>query len=529
MTVRPLVLVGTVVTYDDAQPVVRDGAVYLGADGLIDAVQPRRRRAPAGFARARRVVTGGVVTPGLIDLHNHLAYNTLPLWVAPRDSPYTSRHQWPSAATYGRDVSNPAQALGIAAAAAALRYAEVRAAAGGVTSIQGSPPVTRAFAGWMVRNIEKEQIAAFGKEQLLFQAVIKADVPTLRRIAPRLADGRSFVYHLAEGTAPALLGEYADLREAGCVHPNLIGIHATALGAAEYEDWAARGAGSIVWSPFSNIWLYGGTTDVLAARRHGHLVCLGSDWGPSGTKNLLGELKVAALWNDEALGGALDARDLGMMATANGGDALRRCWGVDVGRLRAGALADVLVTTRRVGTRADPHANLLRVDERAVRLVVVGGRPVLGTRSVLAAAGATRVETLDVGGVSKGVVMRLPAALLSADPALHTEANASWRDCLAELRRVGADPHGAVRAAMAARERRPRGAPVPLEFEPDMPGPAGVPGGRALTDDELAQLVMPPVPSLAHDAAWFADVDRARPHAAMLRHLRRRWRWRWDS
>ena len=134
------------------------------------------------------MATGGVITPGLIDLHNHLAYNTLPLWSAPRDAPYTSRHQWPGAATYGRDVSNPAQALGIAAAAATLRYAEVRAAAGGVTSIQGSPPVTRAFAGWMVRNIEKEQIAAFGKEQLIFQAVIKADVAG---VAPhRTAAGR---------------------------------------------------------------------------------------------------------------------------------------------------------------------------------------------------------------------------------------------------------------------------------------------------------------------------------------------------
>ena len=128
MTVEPLVLTGTVVTYDDEQPVVRDGAVFIGPDGTIDAVQPRRRRQPAGFERSRRVATGGVVTPGLIDFHNHLAYNTLPLWSAPRDTPYTSRQQWPGAATYGRDVSNPAQALGIAAAAATLRYAEVRAA-----------------------------------------------------------------------------------------------------------------------------------------------------------------------------------------------------------------------------------------------------------------------------------------------------------------------------------------------------------------------------------------------------------------
>jgi hypothetical protein len=93
-----------------------------------------------------------VVAPGLIDLHNHLAYNTLPLWLA-RAEPYGTRYQWPRAASYGPDVSNPAQALGIAAPAAALRFAEVKAVVGGVTAIQGSPPVTRTFPGWMLRNV----------------------------------------------------------------------------------------------------------------------------------------------------------------------------------------------------------------------------------------------------------------------------------------------------------------------------------------------------------------------------------------
>ena len=244
------------------------------------------------------------------------------------------------------------------------------------------------------------------------------------------------------------------------MHPNLIAIHSTALGAGEYDDWAGRGAGTIVWSPFSNIWLYGDTTDVLAARRHGHLVCLGSDWSPSGTKNLLGELKVAALWNDEALGGALDARELGALATANAGDALARCWGIDVGRLRPGALADVLVTTNRLRPGDDPHENLLRVDERGVRLVLVGGRPVLGTPSLLATAGASHVEPLVVGGVRKGVVMRLPAELLPEDPALHAEANMSWTAGRTAMQQVVDDPAKAVRRGPGGRRapatRRPR-------------------------------------------------------------------------
>ena len=88
------------------------------------------------------------------------------------------------------------------------------------------------------------------------------------------------------------------LRDAGCVGDGLIGIHSTALAADDFREWESLGAGAIVWSPFSNLWLYGGTTDVMAARAAGLRVCLGSDWTPSGTRNVLGELKIAAAWNE---------------------------------------------------------------------------------------------------------------------------------------------------------------------------------------------------------------------------------------
>jgi 5-methylthioadenosine/S-adenosylhomocysteine deaminase len=57
----------------------------------------------------------------------------------------------------------------------------------------------------------------------------------------------------------------------------------------------------VIWSPFSNQWLYRATTDVAAAASKGLRVCLGADWSPS-AKNLLGELKVADLWNRTQLG-----------------------------------------------------------------------------------------------------------------------------------------------------------------------------------------------------------------------------------
>jgi len=225
-----LILTGTVVTFDDDRRVERSGAVYI-RDGRIEAVQSSRRRPPAGYETAKRVASGGIITPGLMDLHNHLAYNSLPLWQAPKVVPYTTRYQWPSAKTYGRDISNPAQALGIAAAAAALRYAEVKAVVGGATAIQGSPPLTRAFPGWMVRNVEKDPI---GGADTVRQSVLKVEPARLDSYAKAMADGRSFFYHLAEGTSSALRSEYRDLAAHDCAGERLVGIHSTALAPADF-------------------------------------------------------------------------------------------------------------------------------------------------------------------------------------------------------------------------------------------------------------------------------------------------------
>ena len=278
-----------------------------------------------------------------------------------------------------------------------------------------------------------------------------------------------------------------------------------------------------MWSPFSNIWLYGDTTDVLAARRHGHLVCLGSDWSPSGTKNLLGELKVAALWNDEALGGALDARELGAMATANAGDALARCWGVDVGRLRPGALADVLVTTNRLRPGDDPHENLLRVDERGVRLVA-RRRPARARHSLVAGGGrgqsrrAARRRRRPQGGRDAAARRAAPGGSRAPGRGEHVVGGRPDRDA-ARRRRPGQGRAGGTARRPSAGRAASRSR---WSTSPTCPGRTAPRAAGRSTDDELDNLVIAPMQSLAHDAAWFADVARAKPHAAVLLRLRER-------
>ena len=137
-----LVLRGTVVTMRPGGAVLDQGEVYAGDDGLIAAVTPGDP-VPAGFQGAPRVAAGGLIYPGLIDLHNHLLYNSLPLWTEPsRTSPWTSHNQWVDADSYPTAVSAPARLLGAAAGRALLRYVETRAMVGGTTCIHGNPKGT---------------------------------------------------------------------------------------------------------------------------------------------------------------------------------------------------------------------------------------------------------------------------------------------------------------------------------------------------------------------------------------------------
>src|SRR3546814_1706615 len=94
---------------------------------------------------------------------------------------------------------------------------------------------------------------------------------------------------------------------------------------------AAHGA-SMVWSPLSNLLLYGQTADVAAATAAGLTIGLGSDWSPSGSKNLLGELKAAHPCN-RAAGEPFSARDIVAMATRNAAQPMK--WERGAGSLAA--------------------------------------------------------------------------------------------------------------------------------------------------------------------------------------------------
>jgi 5-methylthioadenosine/S-adenosylhomocysteine deaminase len=488
---KPLVVTGHLVTFDPPGAEIPDGALYIDRDGIIQAVQRRADPAPAGFDGAARVDTNGLVYPGLIDLHNHIAYNCLPLWTAPgRTQAWTSRDQWPRDPDYKPSVSLPANALCHADGKAVLKYVETKAVVGGVTAIQGSAKVGPVFEGWMVRNVEEETFRTGKKtvNQSVRAFTAAADYAAAKR---DLDEGHAFLYHLSEGTDPRLLADYDGIRDHDVLAPKFLGIHSTALGGAQFTEWHPRG-GSVVWSPFSNIWLYGATTDVVAARAAGMLVCLGADWSPSGSKNLLGELKVADLHSRTQLGGALSAQDLCAMATCNPADALG--WSDKLGRLRPGLHADFVAVRDR---GADAYRTLIDTAEDGILLVAINGYPMYGTDELMTAANAVSPEPIAVSTALTRTINLRDERIPDADM--------TWQQILASLAAARDDP-GAARAAAIHREG---GESQLLELRPDKPWDDPLLHPALFAAAAAPAVTIPEPDTLTHDAAYFARIAQA--------------------
>jgi 5-methylthioadenosine/S-adenosylhomocysteine deaminase len=76
---RRLVLRGRIATLDSGGLVIPDGFVCVEAD-VIASVSPAATGVPPSFRGSPLIETGGTIYPGLIELHNHPAYNAVPLW-----------------------------------------------------------------------------------------------------------------------------------------------------------------------------------------------------------------------------------------------------------------------------------------------------------------------------------------------------------------------------------------------------------------------------------------------------------------
>jgi hypothetical protein len=420
----PLALAGQVVTMNDTLAVRRDAIVYI-TQGEIVAVQDRGQAAPAGFDDVAVVETGGTIYPGLIELHNHLSYNALPLW-SPVPKRFKHRGEWPNHKDYRPLISGPMTVMGRYQDAQGrfpllgplVRYVECKCLLGGVTTSQGVKLASNAgmqrFYRGIVRNVEQTDEVALPEAQ---GRIADVDARDAKNFLSRLGKEDScFLLHLSEGvTNPAeplsaarkhfLALEVAP--DEWALGKVFTAIHAAGLLPPDFDVLARHGS-SIIWSPLSNLLLYGGTARVEAAKAAGVTIGLGSDWSPTGSKNLLGEMKVAWLYSQQVLNGQFSARDILAMATRNAARILK--WDAALGSIEAGKRADLLVIG---GTAADPYDALIRAKETDLQLVMINGIARYGVPDLMKHL-VPKDQTVRVGGQTR----RLFLQQATADPAV---------------------------------------------------------------------------------------------------------------
>ncbi|TIP18428.1 amidohydrolase family protein [Mesorhizobium sp.] len=390
------VLIGRVVTLDAKSTVYGQGAVCIDGD-RIAAIAADAGQLPPAFTGVVPIETNGSIYPGLIELHNHLSYNYLPLWSVPRT--FTNRNIWrKQEPDYDVCVTLPNKILGsnvdIDYPRAIARFVECRALLGGVTTTQGLSARKNdeklRYQG-LTRNVEAPNDPLFPTAD---GQTLDYDPPSkiATHLVPALQKDRPFFYHLSEGTDGDARQRYLDLEyESGkwAINRNLITIHCTALRDTDFTR--LQEAAGMVWSPLSNLLLYGKTADVAAAKAAGLRIALGSDWSPSGSRNILGELKIARIVSN-ALGGLFNSEELVRMATS--APAVMLGWDGLVGSIEAGKKADLVVLE---GDSGDPYTQLVDASEADILAVVINGRPRHG-RIGLLSFDSTKQERFVIDG-----------------------------------------------------------------------------------------------------------------------------------
>jgi hypothetical protein len=201
----------------------------------------------------------------------------------------------------------------------------------------------------------------------------------------------------------------------------------------------------MIWSPLSNLLLYGATARVDAAKDAGVTIGLGSDWSPTGSKNLLGEMKVAWLHSQQALHGKFSARDIVAMATRDAARILK--WDQVLGTIDAGKRADLLVIT---AVATDPYEALIRAKETDLVLVMINGIARYGVPALMQQL-ATDGETLRVGGQARQLYLEQE----SADPDVAQvplgNASSALADALHDIARLAKETEKPVRVRSSQR------------------------------------------------------------------------------
>jgi len=344
-----------------------------------------------------------VVSPGLINLHDHLGYANNAPNSTPSTERYDDRAQW----RLGLDGHTKLDYAGSASSSVVLAQ-ELRMLLSGVTSIAGG-----AGQPGLVRNLDVPGLS----EGLLVGQIDSDTFPLAdtngvghtsdcsyqktRATSAQIKKTSAYLPHLAEGIDPIAQNELicSERGDYDLLGPKSAVVHAVAISAPEAEAIAAARSW-VIWSPRSNLSLYGNTAPVTLLKRMGVGLVLGSDWLLSGSMNLGRELSCARALSENAYDHAFSDFDLFRMVTSNAARAAGI--GRGLGALEPGYTADVAIFSKH---GLVDHSAVVEAGPADVALVLRAGRALYGDETLMNAFGTPDCETLEVCDASKAVCL----------------------------------------------------------------------------------------------------------------------------
>lgn len=400
---KSILLTGTLLLPDST---LKNGQVLIDSTGKIACVSCDCSGHTEAAAAAQITCPDGVISPGLINAHDHITYTKAEPGTHPTNR-YNHRHEWRIGVS--GDPKRPKIPVAGNNNTSAIQWGELRQVMAGTTSLVGS-----GSAKGVLRNLDTNVQEGLTEKPIDYDTFPLGDTngdrqtsgcgyPSIHK-ASALTAIDAYGPHISEGINDEARNEFL------CTSSTLYGgqrlvedktaiIHAIGLTAQDAWLASARGA-SVIWSPRSNISLYGHTAQTPLLAKVGVSIALGTDWTASGSMNILRELQCAADLNEKQYGNFFTDRDLWQMATFNA--ALATATNDVLGQLQVGLVGDVSIF---IGT-ADrkEHKAVVRAGVEDVALVLRGGIPMYGDAAVLEALGADdagKCETLDVCSVPK--------------------------------------------------------------------------------------------------------------------------------
>ena len=349
-----------------------------------------------------------VISPSFINGHEHITFsNAKPgTWGKER---FDHRHDWRKGKYGHTKVPGPGTSTN--------EVVEMRAIMGGTTSIFGSGSIKG-----LTRNIDKAGLGS--ANAAVYQTFPLGDSGgayydsgcdkySYHSSATKTYTDCAYGPHIAEGINQGALNELRCLgadpntnAPHNVFNESLAVIHGIAATPNEVATMAKKNV-KLVWSPRTNVSLYGDTAIAPMYDAMGVTLALGTDWIYSGSANMLRELACVDYLNQHHYSHYFSDYQIWKMPTYNTAYAL----GFDgvLGQIKAGMYADIAVF-RKIPNVRESYRAVIDAENKDVVLVMINGKPVYGDANLIKSSNA---ESVSVCGVNKKVDTKVSGSDMS--------------------------------------------------------------------------------------------------------------------